>query len=133
MTPLAGLQVDEAMRPETSRPWVKLPPDLLPAYNPASSTSSARKYLAHRNRISRKNFSPLPQPELSRMVGLLHGQRLRNASRARVQRHPQRLRADRYFSALQISDHRERRDPPGEPRDYTRHQQGESRKGHLLL
>ena len=36
-----------------------------------------------------QNLSSLPQPELPRVVGLLHGQRVRGASRARVQRHPQ--------------------------------------------
>ena len=47
-------------------------------------------HFAHRNRISRANFSSLPQPELSRVVRLLHRQRVRSSPRARVQRHSQR-------------------------------------------
>src|SRR5450759_1320389 len=49
---------------------------------------------AHRNCISRENVRPLPQLELPRVVGILHGQRVRSAPRARVQRDPQRVRAD---------------------------------------
>src|SRR5213082_3776100 len=43
------------------------------------------------------------------MVGLLHRQRLRDAPRARVQRHSQFRRAHRYLPALQIPRHRPRR------------------------
>src|SRR6266576_990426 len=39
-------------------------------------------HLAYRNCISRKNISPVSQPELSRMVWLLHRQCVRSPSRA---------------------------------------------------
>ena len=42
-------------------------------------------------------------------------------------------RSDRHLAALQVFDHRPRRDPPGEPRDHARHQQGHRGPGHLLL
>src|ERR1700689_605548 len=58
-------------------------------YSPAP-----RGCIAHRNRISRAHFRSLSESQLSRMVGILHGQRLRSASRARVQRDSQRVRAD---------------------------------------
>ena len=88
---------------------------------------------ASRNRISRENFSALPEPELPRVVGLLRRQRVRSASRARVQRHPQRGRADRHLAALQVSDHRQGRHQAGEPHHHPRHHQGESGPGDLLL
>src|SRR5882762_6963179 len=44
-----------------------------------------RGSLAHWNCISRENIRPLPESELPGVVGILHGQRVRSASRARVQ------------------------------------------------
>src|SRR5436190_12442356 len=47
---------------------------------------------ADRDRRTRENIPALREPELSRVVGLLRGQRLRGAPRARIQRDPQRGR-----------------------------------------
>ena len=44
----------------------------------------------------------LREPELSRVVRLLRRQRVRDAPRARVQRDPQRRRADRHLAAVQV-------------------------------
>ena len=96
-------------------------------------SAAARNPFAHRNRISRANFPPLPQPELPRVVRLLHRERVRSSPRARVQRHSQRGRAHRHLAALQVSDHRQRCHAPREPRHHSRHQQGQSGPGHLLL
>src|SRR6185295_11570683 len=46
---------------------------------------------AHRQRRPRAHLRAVRKPELSGVVGLLCGQRLRGAPRARVQRDPQRL------------------------------------------
>src|SRR6266852_9893911 len=84
-----------------SVPFRRLPQECAGAYNPASGwfrfplcfpvTSVVKKFsttdvttstkpcevcFAHWNCISRENFCPLPQPELPRMVGILHGQRV---------------------------------------------------------
>ena len=48
---------------------------------------------ACRLRVSRAHARALREPQLSRLGGLLRRQRVRDASRARIQRHPQRLRA----------------------------------------
>src|SRR5215471_15011807 len=70
-------------------------------------------YLAHpsipyacRHSVSRSDPSALRELELSRLGGLLRCQRLRAASRARVQRHPQCGGADRRVAAVQISGYR---------------------------
>src|SRR4029077_14754105 len=66
----------------------------------SSQRKNTRGRLAHWNSISRENFRPLPEPELPRVVGILHGQRVRSASRTRVQRDSQCVRLDRYFAAV---------------------------------
>src|SRR5712692_2918531 len=48
-----------------------------------------RRGRADWNRGSRANLSTVRELELSRVVGLLRGERLRDASRTRVQRHPE--------------------------------------------
>ena len=57
------------------------------ARRPAPIVYSAR---ADRNRLPRAHARALREPQLPRLVGLLRRQRLRDAPRARVQRHPQR-------------------------------------------
>ena len=68
-----------------------------------------------------------------RMVRLLHGGRLRNDARARVQRHPQFLRAHRYHPLFKY--HVSGRDATKLVNRVIspRHQQSRYRSGHLLL
>src|SRR5688572_2250612 len=59
-------------------------------------------FRAHRDGFSFAHLCALRVAELPRVVGLLRGERIRNASRARIQRHPERGRAHRHFAALQV-------------------------------
>ena len=56
--------------------------------------------------VPRAHLRALREPELPRVVGLLRRQRVRDASRARIQRHPQRRGADRRLAAVQVPGHR---------------------------
>ena len=69
--------------------------------------------------------------ELPRVVGLLRRQRLRDASRARIQCPPQCRRPDRYLSPVQVSRQRRRCHPPGEPRHHPRRRADGRRPGLL--
>ena len=55
-----------------------------------------------RSAFHARTLAALREPQLSRLGGLLRRQRLRNASRARIQRDQERLRADRHLAALQV-------------------------------
>src|SRR5260370_7728430 len=54
------------------------------------------------NRVSRKNAGAVREPELPRMAGLLHGQRLRNPPPPPLQHHTPFAPLARYFTSLQI-------------------------------
>ena len=81
--------------------------------------------------VHERTFRALREPELSRVVWLLRCQLLRSASRARVQRDPQRRRVDRHLAALQVPGDGAGRDAVRRPRDHPRHAQGRGRAGHL--
>src|SRR5258706_14618417 len=65
------------------------------------------------NAPPRAHLPPLRKPQLSRVVGVLHRQRVRKPSRARVQRHPERRGPDRRLAALQVHGHGPGCPPPG--------------------
>ena len=52
--------------------------------------------------VHERVMPPVREPQFPRMVGLLRRQRLRNAPRARIQRHPQCRRNDRRIATIQI-------------------------------
>ena len=57
---------------------------------------------AHRNPRPRPHARVVREPQLPRVVRLLRRQRVRRASRARIQRHPERVGAHRRLAALQV-------------------------------
>ena len=73
----------------------------------------------------------LREPELSRLVGLLRGQRVRGAPRARVQRHPQRRGADRRLAAVQVPRHGPRRGAARRSHHHARRRENGGRAGVL--
>src|ERR1700719_1330710 len=92
-----------------------------------------RSSLADWNSVARQDDQALRKPKFSRMVGVLRGQRVRNASRARVQRDSQCCCADRRDTPFQVQNYWQGRDEIRQSRDYTRYQQGFRRTGDLLL
>ena len=78
-----------------------------------------------------RTFRALREPELPRVVGLLHRQRLREPPRARVQRHPQRRRADRRLAAVQVPGHRAGRGASRRPDHHARRVEDGRRPGVL--
>ena len=81
--------------------------------------------------VSRAHAPALRELELPRLGGLLRRQRLRNASRARIQRHSQRGRAHRRVAALQIHHRRTRRDEARRSAHHARCDEAGGRTSHL--
>ena len=82
-------------------------------------------------RVSRPHPRAVRKPELPRMGGVLRGQRVRAAPRARVRGHSQRRGADRRLAAVQVHRQRARCHAAGGSRHHARRHEGRGRAGHL--
>ena len=86
---------------------------------------------ARRHGLSSAHVRALREPELPRVVGVLHRQRLRGAPRARVRGDSQRRGADRRVAAVQVPDHRARFDAAGRSHRHARRHEDVRRPGDL--